>query len=296
MWIFYVLLSTSAWALVNVLDSAVVHNHEKKPMVLMWSQSLVSLPIVGLLAVFLPLETSWMWLLIAFGVLGYAGDVWFFHVLANVDVSISNLAWSILSLLLAAAGFFLFGEFWGIWQTLGAVLIVGGALTLSFHHQRVDLLRMLWLVSILALLYLPYYIVKKFVIVQGVDPLTVFFWMVCGREIFSFCFGALFPAIRRTAIHTIRSSWHFMTLNAVIIIAFFVAECAGAFAYESGPFSLVSIVTNIQPFIVMAIAGSFVAIFPSKAPRELLTRQSVQLKTICFLIVFCGLALLAHSA
>jgi drug/metabolite transporter (DMT)-like permease len=265
-------------------------------MVLMWSQSLISLPIVLLLSVTLSVSTSWAWLLILFGVIGYAGDVWFFHVLGNVDVSISNVAWSLLSLFLAAAGFFFFGDSWGITQSLGSVLIVVGALSLSLRHQRVDLLKMLWLVSVLALLYLPYYIVKKYVIDQGVSPLIVFFWMVYGREVFSFCFGGLFPTIRRTAIATIRTSWHFMTLNTSIILSFLFAEYMGALAYDEGPFSLVSIVGNIQPFIVMGIAGIVVHFWPTEAPKELLTRQSVRLKVLCFFIVFCGLALLSHSA
>jgi len=293
MWLFYVLLSTFAWAIINVVDSAIVHNHEKKPMALMWSQSMISLPILGMLAFILPLETSWMWVLILFGIIGYAGDVWFFHVLAHVDVSVTNIAWSILSLLLAASGFLLFGESWGLHQTIGALLIIGGALTLSFYHHRVNVLRMLWLVFTLAALFLPFYLMKKWALHEGQHPLTVFFWLLFGREVFSFCIGGSFAGTRRIAITAMRESWHFMVMNFVVILAFFTAEFTGTLAYATGPLSLVAIVSNIQPFLVMGIAGLLFFFVPSKAAKELLTRQSIQLKVICFFIVFAGLALLA---
>lgn len=293
MWLLYVLLSTFAWALINVLDSAIVHHHEKKPMALMWSQSIISLPILGALALFVPLETSWMWILILFGIIGYAGDIWFFHVLAHVDVSVTNIAWSILSLLLAASGFLFFGESWGLHQTLGALFIIGGALTLSFYHHRVNILRMLWLVSTLAALFLPFYLMKKWALHEGQHPLTVFFWLLVGREVFSFCIGGTFADTRRVAIAAMRESWHFMAINLVVILAFFTAELTGTFAYATGPLSLVAIVSNIQPFAVMSLAGLLYFFIPSKAAKELLTRQSVSIKVLCFLIVFTGLALLA---
>ncbi len=293
MWLFYVLLSTFAWALINVLDSSLVHNHEKKPMALMWSQSFFSLPILAVLAFILPLPTSWLPILLIFGIVGYAGDLWFFHVLEHVDVSITNIAWSILSLLLVASGFLLFGETWSILQTVGAALVISGALILSLYHQKVDLPRMLWLLTSLALLYLPYYIVKKMAIDDGVYPATVFFWMLFGREIFSFSLPWAFPKVRRIAQTAMRESWHFMGMNAAVITCFFLAEFFGALAYTTGPLSLVAIVSNIQPFIVIGLA-SLVAIFvPSKAPKELLSRQSVKLKLLCFLIVFAGLAFIA---
>ena len=178
-------------------------------------------------------------------------------------------------------------------QSVGAVLIISGSLILSFYHQKVDLYRMLWLVTSLALLYLPYYIVKKMAIDDGVNPATVFFWMIFAREIFSFSLPWFFPKVRHIAINTMRMSWHFMAINAAVIVCFFLAEYAGTLAYKHGPLSLVAIVSNIQPFMVMGLAGLVVFFVPSKAPKELLTRQSVKLKILCFLIVFTGLALIA---
>ncbi len=295
MWLLYVLLSTFLWALTNVLDSSLVHNYEKKPMALMWSQSMFSIPILVLLAFFLPLETPWLWTLILFGIIGYAGDLWFFHVLAHIDVSITNIAWALLSLLLVASGFLFFGESWGVFQSVGALFIVGGTLTLSLFHQKVDVRQMLWFVIVLAAFFLPFYLMKKWAIHEGQNPLTVFYWLVCGREAFSFFFGSVFTEVRHTAFRAIRMSWHFTAINAFVIVCFFLAEFTGTLAVASGPLSLVSIVYNIQPFMVMGLAGALVMFIPSKAPKELLTRQSIQLKVFCFCIVFTGLAFLAYS-
>jgi len=67
----------------------------------------------------------------------------------------------------------------------------------------------------------------------------------------------------------------------------------GIAAYEYGPVSLIMVVGNIQPFFVIFFAWMLTKLVPSKAPKELLTRQSVQIKLISFIIVFFGLALLA---
>lgn len=57
--------------------------------------------------------------------------------------------------------------------------------------------------------------------------------------------------------------------------------------------SLVSVVGNAQPFIVLFFAWLMVRIAPLSAPKELLTKQSVTVKIVSFTIVYSGLALIA---
>lgn len=295
MWILWTLLSVSAWAIVNVLDSVLVHRFERHPLALMWSQSLVSVPTIAFLSFFVPVATPWAGFLFLFGIIGYLGDVWFFHVLRHVDVSVSNIAWSILSLFLAIAGFFLFHEAWGSLQTVGAVLILGGTLLVSGLHTGVRMRHMLLLVCILASLYLPYYVAKKFAIDAGVLPLTVFFWMLAGRETLSFSTPLFFPRVRQAATRAMRASRSFMVVNASVIGLFLLAEFFGVLAYRSGPLSLVAITSNIQPFLVMALAWLIVRYRPTHAAKELLSKQSVAVKLASFSLVFLGLAFLGVS-
>src|SRR3989344_5763715 len=102
MWLLYTLLSTSMWALVNVLDSLIVRNYEKNPFVLMWCQSLFSIVFLALFPLFVHVEpSSWILSLMFFGATGFVGDLWFFRVLRYIDVSVSNVAWAILSIFLS---------------------------------------------------------------------------------------------------------------------------------------------------------------------------------------------------
>lgn len=261
----------------------------------MWSQALVSIPFLLVLAFVQPLENTWIPILLFSGILGYVGDLWFFHVLEHVDVSVSNIAWFIVSLLLAFSGLLFFGESWGFSQFIGALLVIVGALTLSFYHQKINLRHTLKLILILALLYFPYYLLKKIAIEHDQTPFSVFFWMIAGREMIAFSVPWFFPEVRKAAFLTMADSRHFMWMNAAVISAFFFAEYTGALAYASGPLSLVTIAGNVQPFFVLGLAGLVLRFAPSKAAKELFTRQSIQLKLSCFILVFLGLALLAGS-
>jgi drug/metabolite transporter (DMT)-like permease len=260
----------------------------------MWCQSMLSVPLLLALGFFAADPSPWIVWLLVFGMIGYAADLWFFHVLGHLDVSVANAAWAVMALFLSVIGFAFFQESWTLLQTTGSLLILGGAFFLSFWHQHlVSLKKSLWLLLTLGVVYLPFYVMKKLAIESGESPLTVFYWMLFGRELLSFGTPLFFREVRVSALATIRSGGSFMVINAIVILCFFAAEYFGALSYVSGPLSLVAIVSNIQPFVVMLLAWAFVALWPKKAPQELMSRQSVAVKFISFLIVFLGLALLS---
>lgn len=296
MWFFYVMLSMLGWALVNVLDSLLVKHYEKNPLVLMWSQSIFSIPILLVLPYFVDIHSSWAGILLAFGVLGFLGDLWFFHVLDRLDVSVANAAWPLLSIFLSIIGFLFFSESWTMTQTIGAVLVISGAFLLSFFHQHISLTRTLGLLVTLALLYLPYYVIKKAAIDDGQSPVSVFYWMILSRETFA-CTFPWFRTSSRTRIKALvqRMDMKYFLIGGAVIASFFFAEYAGALSYIDGPLSLVSVVNNIQPFVVILIAAFLARLLPSRAAREVFTQRSLTVKLCSFTIVFIGLALLGLS-
>ena len=296
MWLLFTLISTLMWAFVNVLDSLIVRNYEKNPFVLMWCQSFFSLLVLAVLPLWIDLSfSSWVPFLMLFGVAAFLGDLWFFKILRHIDVSVTNAAWAIHSLLASVAGFLIFQESWTLLQTGGAMMILAGILLLSFLHHSEGIGRTLGFLVSLAFLYLPYYIMKKAAIDANVGIANVFFWMLLGRELLAFSVPWFVPSVRRSAVKVLRSGWSFSLFNGVVILCFLLGELFGAYAYETGTISLVSIVSDIQPFIVMGLAWLFVRLLPARAPRELLTMQAVRVKLISFSIVFGGLALLAFG-
>lgn len=295
-WLLFALLSTLGWGFVNVLDSLLVHHHEKKPFLLMWSQALFSVPCLLTLGFGFDVQSEWMWLLMLFGITAYLGDLWFFYILDRLDVSVTNAAWAILSILLTIAGIFLFQESWGLQQFIGSVLIIGGVLFMSFWHAHVSLLRTLGLLLTQALVYVPFYIMKKVAIDAGEPVLAVFFWMILSRELFAVTLPLFLPK-SRTQVRSLlsRASPKFFLIGGLVIGCFFAGEYFGALAYASGPLSSVAMVSNIQPFMVIGLAWMLHFFLPAHTAKETVSAQSAGIKVVSFLIVFLGLALLAGS-
>jgi drug/metabolite transporter (DMT)-like permease len=295
LWLPYVLLSTLGWSSVNVLDSLLVRNYEKSPAILMWSQSLFSVIALLVLAAAFDVRTEWWPLLVAMGLSSYLADLYFFWVLHRVDVSVLNGGWAMLGLLLSAAGFVFFHESWNATQTAGAMLIMGGVLFLSFHNPSSGSLRKtLLLLFVMALLYAPSYVVKKAALDGGQGVLPVFFWLIIGRETLAFLFPWCVPSYRRRIRHLVRvADRKFFLIGGAVIASFLLGEYMGAMAFQNGPLSLVSVTSNIQPFVVIALAALLARFVPSHAPKEVLTAWSVRMKLVSFAVVFGGLALLA---
>ena len=296
MWLVFNMASTFFWAWVNVLDSMLVRRYEKNPVVLMWAQSLISVPILILFALFFDVKTPWMWALMAGGLGAYGGDLVFFSILGRLDASITNAAWAIMAILLSIVGFIFFKETWSILQTLGTILILTSVLVLAFWHKHISFLRTFGLLFFLAACYVPTYSLKKAAVFDGQPAFAVFFWLVLSRELMAFLFPWSIRSLRErimTLRHRISS--HFFVIGGLIIVLFFLGEYLGAKAYQVGTISLVAVSSNVQPFMVITLAWLLSKYLPSLAPRELLTAHSVAIKLIGFLGVFVGLALLSFS-
>ncbi len=292
MWLFYILLSTIAWAGVNVLNSVLVHHHHKSPVILSWIQSILSMPVLLVLFFAIETQTSWALPLFVTGMSAYIADLWFFHAADKIDISVLNVAWSILSLFLTVIGVFYFHETWSIHQSFGAILIIIGSLLLTFFHKHINLHRTLWLVTVLALLYVPFYSIKKVAINSNVSAFSAFFWLTIGRETPSFVLPMLSRNVFKKAMTAITSNYLFCLKSLIIIFFYFLAELLGAYAYQYGPLSLVAITSNTQPFFVIIGAWMCMLFWPAFAPKELLTRQSLKVKTASFCLVFAGLLLM----
>jgi drug/metabolite transporter (DMT)-like permease len=296
MWLMLQLASVTLWAGVNVLDSILVHRYDKHPVNLMWYQSVFSVPALAVFAVTQNVHSSWMIALLLVGVIGYFGDLVFFRALDLIDVSITNIAWVILSIFLSVGGVFFLQESWTLQETIGAAAILVGILVLSLWHRHISSVKVFLLLPLLGLLYTPFYLVQKAALLSGEHILAVFFWSLIGRESCSFLIPWCVPAFRKRIL-TCDARHHvfFHVLNGIVIALFFGGTFSTAWAFAVGPISLVSIVGNVQPFIVLLFAWLLYHFAPSYAPRELLTAQSVQVKLVSFTVVFVGLALLAFS-
>jgi drug/metabolite transporter (DMT)-like permease len=296
MWFPLILASAFCWAWVSVLDSSLVRQYEKHPLILLWSQSFFTLPVLFFMLFFIDARTSWWPLLALGGILAYIGDNIFFLILDRIDASVSNASWSILAIFLSLAGFLFFGESWTVTQFLGAMLILGGAFFISFWHRHILSFRALGLLVGLAFFYMPYYILKKAALLHGLSVGTVFFWLLIGRELLAFSGAFVVPRLRNRAFALVkRVGFKFYLGAGLVILTFFLGEYFGTLAYKLGPVSLVAIVGNTQLFMVILFAWACQRFVPAYAPKELLDTHTVRIKLASFILVFAGLALLSVS-
>ena len=294
MWFPIQVASVACWGLINVLDSLLVENYHKHPLVPMWNQSYWNVSVLLIAAFFFPMQTTWLWILLAGGVCAYVGDIVFFVALRKLDTSVTNIAWGILAIFLAICGYFFFHEVWSSWQSLGVLLVLGGVTPLSLWHRRVGDPVALLLLPTLALIYLPYYVIQKAALLDGQSITAVFVWPLLAREGTSFIVPLLHPRFRCMVTTAARESgvW-FHAVNAAVIVFFVMATYLSVRAYAVGPISLISVVGNVQPFFVLFFGWMLWKLLPRYASKEILTAQSIVVKLLSFCIVFAGLALIA---
>lgn len=296
MWLPLQLAAVVCWAIVSIIDSVLVRHWVKHPLVLGWSQSCFSLLFLLGLATVFEVQSAWITLLIFVGMISFLGDIIFWRALDVLDVSITNIAWALLSVFLTIGGFFLFQESWSLGELMGALLILGGVCVLSISHHIRSTSWSLFLLPLLALLNVPFYLTQKAALLSGEQVFPVFFWPILGREMMFFLVPWFFQPYRQAVFSFVsRADRHYHLLNAVVITLFFSGMYLTTFAFTVGPVSLVSTVSNVQPFVILIFAWFAYRLVPSAAPRELLTAQSVQVKLVSFSIVFLGLILLARG-
>ena len=293
MWLLYALLMVLGWSLAIVFDSLLVRHYEKNPFILMWTQSCFSMLFLVYLSPLVVLEPAWMPLLAVGAVIAYFGDLVFFLAIDRMDASVFNIAWAILAVLLGIAGFFLFGESWTLTQALAALCILAGIIILSYWHRHITPAAF-GLLVLLAFLYAPGNVVQKMALNGGVPLLTMMFWFLLFRECTSFTFHWCMPRFRRLMAHFIvKVDFTFVWITGFVVATYFLGVFFAAHAFAAGPISLIAVVGNVQPFLVLFLAWVLFRIAPLYASRELLDWQSVRVKLVSFCVVFVGMMLLA---
>lgn len=292
MWLFYALLMVLGWALSIVFDSTLVKHYVKNPFVLMWTQSCFSLLFLSIALPFISLQSTWIPLLVLGGLIAYCGDLIFFLAVDRMDGSVFNIAWAFLAIILSAVGFLLFSESWTPLQTLGVVCVLFGVTMLSCWHHHLTLPSLGLLVA-LAVLYSPVNVIMKAAADAGEKTLTVLFWILLARELCAFTFPWCLSRFRkRIAEFRMTIDSMFVLISGFVVAVYFTGEFFAVKAYSVGNISLVSVVGNIQPFVVLFLAWLLWLLVPRYSSRELFDWQSVRVKLASFCVVFVGMMLL----
>lgn len=294
MWMLFATAGNIMWSVSDIFNSILVKYFHKSPLLISWFQSLFDLCFLLIFALIFDVKSGWIIPLAIAGAVSYGGHLAFFYILDRLDVSVLNASWAFMAVFITIAGFIFFGDRWSITQTAGVILIFSGVFFLSFWHKHVSLFNTIGLLMLLGSLYAPFYIVQKAALISGDSILAAFFWPTLAAKICAF-FSPVFNSELRSNIRRLKPKAGFCWLNISAVVLSLFGFLAMTQAYKLGQASLVAITENMQPFLVISMAWAAVKISPKFTPRELLTRQSVQIKIISFTVVFAGLFLLNFS-
>ena len=296
MWFVYSVLCAASWALANILDSILVHRYEKNPMVLMGFFGGIRLIVLPFIWFLWPVQTNFAPLLLGCGALLYAAAVLYIYVLEKIDASVTQGAWAVESIILSLLAFALLGESWTVLQTAGALLILSAVFALAYWHTHVSVPRTVGLLVLLGVIAAPAEFGAKYALEQGVGPVSALFWYLMGTCLMSVSVALVTPNVRTKIIKLMQISIPTFRLCVLLsAAASFAGFVLTILAYNSGPLSLVTIVINLQAFMVILLAWLLVQTKTTHVPKELLTRKSLQVKITTFTMVFIGLALLVWN-
>ena len=296
MWLLFTVLSAGIWAIGNIFDSIIVHHYEPRALVQTFYRGLLRLPILVLMPFVISIETEWMWLLLASGLFYYLLILSYLYALKHIDASITQSSWALQAILLSIVGFLWFNETWSLMQTVGASLVLLSVFLLCYWHKHISTLRTVWLLLLPGFVGIPGEVILKTAADAHVSPWVSAYWSFLSVAVLAVVTPCLIPSMRKNVVHSPAARQpSFYAATFLVVLTGFMGFVAIIHAYSTGPLSLISIAGNVQPFLVILFAWLLLQTKTARVPKELLTKQSVQLKLACFSFVFVGLALLISN-
>lgn len=186
-------------------------------------------------------------------------------------------------------GYFILGETISVVQGVGSLIIIVGALVLSFEFG--DKIRFKTKVVALMLVASIFYaingvIFKLIALKNGFWQST--FWSLVGQVILGVIFLLFIRPYRRQFLEMIKENkFAVLGLNSLSEALFIVAESVTQFATLLAPVVLVLLVNSFQPFFVFII-GIFLTLFFPKISQESFSRKSVIQKVVGIGLIVAG--------
>lgn len=278
-WFFLALIPPILWSLSNHVDKALLsQSHTARSReVLVLVSALFQIAAVVAIPFFTPISISLgdSWPFILVGALGIVALIPYFAALDRGETSLVAPLYQVIPVLYLVASYVFLGETVTTLQLLGIVVIVCGALLLSWrptkHIMRLDILGLM-LLSMLA--YLAAGITFKYFGVH-VDFWSGFFYQSIGGVLCGIVLLALRP-YRRALLFVRLQNRRFISLNAfneaLSIAGWMAMRAVGLMA----PLAVVNAVTDgFQPIFLLMWSLIFTFIFPGFGIHERFTRTDI---------------------
>lgn len=258
--------------------------------------SVVALPIVVLIqpAVF-AVSLAQAAILAFNGTLTVFAVLLYFYALHDEEASLVVPYYQTIPIFAYILGYFVLGETITLGQAGASLLILLGALSLSFAVDHTGKFtfkkKVVALMLAASVLYAVNGIIFKLVAVdEGFWPST--FWGLIGKVLLGFGFLGLVPSYRAQFLTMMKENKAaVLGLNSLSETLFIVGEAVMQYATLLAPVALVLLVNSFQPFFVLVIGIVLTLLFPSIG-RESLTSRALTQKMFGIALIGIGAYLL----
>ncbi len=300
-WFFIALIGPILYALANHTDKYLISKYLKNGAVgslVIFSSifSIFALPVVMYIEpnVF-DVNIALAIILAINGALVVISIVLYFYALQVDEVSFVVPFYQTIPIFGFILGYFILGETLNFNQGLASLIILVGALILSFEVGlgKIRFKKKVVLLMLTASLFYAIngVVFKLIAIDDGFWPST--FWSLVGKVILGFAFLAFIPSYRKQFFEVLKANKaSILAINSFNETAVIVADGVTQFASLLAPVALVLLVNAFQPAFVFII-GLILTIFLPKIAEESLNRTNLIQKILGIGIIILGTYLLA---
>lgn len=298
MWLLFAFIGPISWAISTHIDKYLVDRyfHDSDTAVLMLFTALVGILALPIMAVVVPgvfaASLPAILVMAASGVMYMGAMLFYLRAIQSEEASVVAPMFQLITIFSFVLAWAFLGETLTVIGGLGAVLIVGGVLSLSFDKnlkltalKPKLILEMTACTTILALanVLFKFYAVKE-------DFWVTTFWTFVGEGVFGLAFLCL-RRYRTQFIDLLRhSTGPLLGVSAANEVINLGGGLAVRYATMMAPIALVSAVSSTTTLFVFGVGTALTAFAPSYA-REDLSRESLLKKAIAAVVVTIGVVL-----
>lgn len=301
-WLLFALSAPVLWAISTHLDKYLVERYFKNTgvAVLLVFTALVGVLLLPVIWWYRPDALSLPWphaLAVAGAGILYLAGLWFYlAALQGAEASVVAPMFQGTALFGYALGYFALGETLTATQTIGALLIIAGAVLLSAGPRKSARLkiRVVGLMLVCTFVLALSSLIFKAIAIRD-EFWTTTFWMFVGEAGFGIALIAA-PTYRATFVQLLRMSpAAVLSINAANELMNLAGGLGSRYALLLAPISLVQAVGSTTTLFVF-LFGVVITLFVPRLGAEDLSRRSLVRKGFAAVVVTIGVVLINRSA
>lgn len=289
-WFIFAFVATIFWAVGVVIDKYILTKHMQDPFTYQLLYTITESPVM-LLLLFTSISSALPWSLLGIvGGLGiYPGIILYFKAMAIEETSRVISLWYTGSIFVLLLAYVFLGEKLSLPSYLGVLSLVLGAMIISYRKEKGKksvISPALGLILASGLIFAGYEILTKYVL-NAIDYFSYLFWNFVGTSIVGlslFCvpkirgiFLSDIKRVNRTALF-----WRIVNTSMSLIgtVLYYIA-------LSSGPVSLVSATSSLEPFFVFVII-LLLSLFVPRILKEEMGKRAVMIKALSIILIVVG--------